>query len=463
MGTPTLPLGLIVDVSVQINPQGVAAPKFNQALIIGPSAVIPNATRCVLFQGSTILAQMVTYGFSTTSPEYLAAQAYMAQTPQPQYLWIGLQDPSSIKTFAISGGNAGTGYVVGDQFGVVGSPAGTGGVGQVTSISAGGVVTGIALVAGGTGYSVAAALSTTTTGAGTGLKVSTLTIGETSLQAVTACRNASPSWYLAYCIGAAKADNIAVVTYAQSASPQMQYFFNTSDSDALSGAAGNVFSTLKASNFNRYQGTYITTQGGAATGNTYFGAGLMGVAMGRNTGLNNSYFILPFKPVVGMTPEPLSPSQVATINGINGNVYVNYANSYDSYTPGVTGNGQYFDQILGLDMLAADLQFGVANALFGAPAIPMTNSGQSTLIHAANKACQLSANRGFISTGIWDGPTVLNLESGDTVISGFLNQSDSYANQTAGARANRQAMPIYTAVVLTEGAQSILIGVFVQQ
>jgi len=77
----------------------------------------------------------------------------------------------------------------------------------VATIGTGGTVTGLNKIIGsqGTGYSVASALSTTG-GSGTGLEVDITAIGETKLDALTACRAASFAWWGFYIIGSTASD-----------------------------------------------------------------------------------------------------------------------------------------------------------------------------------------------------------------------------------------------------------------
>lgn len=459
MATSTLPLSQLFDVTVSVQPQAPATPQFNQALIVGTSTHIPAATRCVQFVGNTILAQMLTYGFQLTDPEYLAAVQYMAQSPQPNYLWIGRQVTSAILSISI-GAAAGTGYTVGDVVTITQGGA-SGGTAKILTAPSGVPAT-FQLLTQGSGYTVANNLATTG-GSGTGLELDITAIGETALQAVVACRTTAIAWYLVYVIGAADADNIALVEYAQSATPQMQVFFTTTSVGVLTNATGNIFATLQTGKYNRYQGVYSTQQGGLAPNNAYFAAALMGVAMGLNTGLANSYFTLAYKQVIGMTPEPLTLSQFLTIQQIAGNAYVNFNNAFSWYQNSITGSGQYFDQILGLDMLAADLQFGEANLLNSTPSVPQTDSGQAQLIHAANNACQLSVTRGFLAPGIWQGATIIKLSAGSSLPSGYLAQSYPIATQQPSDRAARKAMPIYIAIILAGSMQSLSIAVYVQQ
>jgi hypothetical protein len=283
---------------------------------------------------------------------------------------------------------------------------------------------------------------------------------ETILAAVQACRLASTAWYSVYIPSAADSDNQAVAQWIQTASPKAYLFFQTATPAVLTGTA-DIFTTLKGMNLNRFIGTYITTQTGAAPNNAYFGAALMGVAMGRNTGLAGSYFILPFKAVKSMIAEPITSAQFTTVTGNNGNIYTSFANTYNSVMNGQTGTGEYFDQILGMDMLCADLQYGLTNILYQYPAVTQNDEGQSILLHGANVACQQSVQRGFLSSGIWNGQTVLKLQAG-MVVPGYLNQSQSYA-QLGSKPAKRAAAPIYCTVILSAGVQSVVIGVNVQE
>lgn len=528
----TLPLSNIVDATVLIQPNSVAPPSFNQALIIGGSSTIPTygvGGRLVQFSGGlSILPAMLAYGFSATSPEYLAATQFLSASTTPYYLWIGRQDSTAIASFVID--VAGTGYAVGDLITITQGGA-SNGVLKVTAES-GGIPSALQFVTQGTGYADATGLPTTTNGAGTGLTITVTGIGETSLQAAAACRLASPVWYCFDSLEAADGDNIALAGFTQTAAQPTQVFGQTASADALTGV-GDIFSTLKALGYNRYQFVYATTQvasttatisttngsptitlssvtnvvigqGVVASGvplgttllnlvgttgtlsanatatasgvstqfqnapnNAYLSCAVMGLAMGLNTGFDNSYFTLTNKTLVGMLEEPITQNQFTILQGNNGNVYGLFGGSFPSYATGITGSGQYFDNILGIDMLVADLQFAGANALATFNAVGQNDSGQSILLHAMNvDGCQPSADRGFLSPGVWAGSTIqfgktIALQAGNSLPSGFLNISPSYAQIPKPAK--RASAPIYCAVIQTDAVQQIIIAVLVQQ
>lgn len=476
----SLPLSILCDVNVSVTPAGVAIPAFNQGLIVGNSGVIPSQganSRCLLFPN---LAAVATQGFAPTSPEYIAASLYFGQdaspvTP-PQYLWIGCQDPTALQTVVLDSGHGGSNWALNDIALVVQGGAQLGYV-QVTGVS-GGVATSVAAISGqqGTGYSVANNLVATAVSpsVGTGLEVNITAIGETPLQAVTACRNVQPGWYAAMSTTAVDADHLAITQYAQTAVPAMQYIYGTTSQSALLGTAGNIFSLISTGNYNRGHGAYTFTFGGASPNNVYIAAALEGVAMGLNTGAPNSAFTLAAKTLVGITPTGLTQAQINVFAGTpgvglgnHGNSYNNYANDYSFYYQGINGNGMLFSTVLGLDMLAADCQISILNVLQSLPSIPQTDAGQALILNACRGACARSANRGFIAPGVWEGANIPllptgGLTQGEALQNGYWVGSSSFSTQTSGNRALFQGMPVYVAVILAGSQQSFIIGINVQ-
>lgn len=79
----------IVQVTVEVSPASAVASTFNVGLIVGPSTVIPTATRTVAYSGTSDMTQN---GWTGTEPEYKAAEIYFAQSPRPGSVVIGRQD-----------------------------------------------------------------------------------------------------------------------------------------------------------------------------------------------------------------------------------------------------------------------------------------------------------------------------------------------------------------------------------
>jgi hypothetical protein len=493
----TLSLNEIVKVTINLSPTAAVRNAFNIGLIVGTSTVISATERIRKY---TAVADMLTDGFTLTSPEYIAASIFMEQALVPTYVYIGRQD---------------------------------------------------------------------------------LTATETPVQAITACRAADNEWYtVTFASVLAKADILAVSAYIESATPASAFFYTTHDADALSGAAGNVFTTLKALNYKRSIGQYstfanttagyttggvsaaidlhsgtatnfkisvdgdataqaitlniancttglttaaemqtqirnlggvyaavtvtfnpttinyiitsgtsgslssvvvtagatldvssalkISVAGGATntTGTTTYvpaAVAIMGWAMGANDGTANSAYTLAFKQEVGITTENITTTQELMIKGNNGNIYVSRGSQYELFELGVMSNGSYFDELINLDKLQNDMQLTVMDLLVANRKIAQTDSGVNMIVHALNTVCESNVTIGFIAPGIWNAAAVKSLATGDTLPKGYLVQADTIASQLQSDREARKSPNIYVAVKLAGAIQYVLISIDVNR
>lgn len=475
------PLSIIADVTVITSSPQVAAPTFNTGLVIGPSAAIPSYgvnPRIRKYLAATYSTAMISDGFTVNDPEYICAQMYFSQSPQPQALYIGRQDSTALGTIAIN--VAGTGWAVNDQF-LVTQAGGSFGYGRVTA-ETGGVPSAIEVVPDeqGTGYSIASGLSTTAVSpsTGTGLTINITAIGESCLQAAQACRIANPQWYPFMCTDAVAADHIALSAWTLSQVGTI-YMGNSSEANVLNGAANNTFKTIYGASSKRTWMQFATTQGGLYPNQIYFTAAVMGQMMASNSQLANSAFTEKFSggvPLVGVYTEPLTTTEIANIEGStpaqgpNGNVFLNYANSFNILEQGtMMAEDVFFDQILNLDVLASNIQFNVLNTLTSNPKIPQTDAGQQLLIQAVERACDQAALTGFIAPGIWEGQTISvgnkYIKPGQSLPSGYLVLSPSYTTwgpQNPSLVQARQAPPIYVVIIEAGAVHFLTIEVLVQ-
>lgn len=81
----TLPVSRLVNVSVSLSPTGAAPRTFGDLLICGDSNVISGLERMRDYGG----IGDVSADFGSTTPEFLAAEAYFGQSPKPTSLSIG--------------------------------------------------------------------------------------------------------------------------------------------------------------------------------------------------------------------------------------------------------------------------------------------------------------------------------------------------------------------------------------
>ena len=472
----TLSLNGIVDVIINISPLAAPRATFNQLLIVGTSTHIPSCgvgnTRIRVYEN---LTQMRSDGFLPTDPEYISAGLYFDQPQIPLYVWIGRQDLTALSTLQPTAGNAGSDYVEGDIITVVQSN-GTLGTAQIETVDVNGSVLTLAPVLGasGTGYSVANSLPTTG-GTGNGLEVDITAVSEALVDALMVCRAVNYQWYVG--MGSAvnnggvitpytDADHLACAAWAQNAQPNSIYAGLTSDSDILNGVAGNLLAQLQGFEYNRCIMQVATTQNGLYPNNIYATAAIMGYAMGANTGLANTAYTLMFKGEVGCQTEPLTPTQVNNIlgpNGWDGNVYLNYGNFYNIFQPGTMSNGQFFDEILNLDMLANDMQLSAMDLLYGTPKVPQTDAGATQEIHVVSQACNNALVRGFLGPGLYTGQPLLNLNTGDALPNGYLVQAPPYSTQTQADRQARKSVPLYVSIIESGAVHSLTIQVNVQR
>lgn len=473
MSTQPLPLSIIANISVITSSPQVAAPTFNTGLIIGPSSAIPSFgvnPRIRKYLAATYSTAMIADGFTTSSPEYICLQMYFSQSPAPQAGYVGRQDLTAIGTAVPTVGNTGNGYVVGDVIGVTQGGASNGHL--LVSATSGGNVTALQIIIGqqGTAYTPANGLATTG-GSGTGLEVNITAIGESALQASQACRAANSTWYPFMVTDAAPSDHISLATWTQGQVGTI-YFGNDAETNVLNGIPGNTFKTIYAANNSRTWLQYSTTQGGLVPNQIYFTAAVMGNFLAANSQLANSSFTEKFSagvPLVGVVTEPLNITQIGNIEGAvpglgpNGNLYLNYANSFNILEQGTMMAPQVFlDQIVGLDVLASNIQFNVLNLLTTQPKIPQTDAGQQLLIQAVENACAQALTVGFLGTGVWQGQTILGLTPGTALPLGYLVQSPKYSTLSLAQIAARQAPPIYVAIIESGAVHFVTIEVLVQ-
>lgn len=459
------PLSIIADVTVVTSSPQVAAPTFNQGMFCDSSPVIPSYgtnPRTRQYLQATFSTAMAADGFTGTQPEMIFATTYFSQSPPPQSIIIGRQDLTAIQTAIPHSGSAGTGYAVGDVVTVVQSGASFGQL-RVAAITTGGVVASLTTTVGqqGTGYSIATAL-TTTGGSGTGLEVDITAIGETPLQALQACRASNAQWYPGTVGSAVDADHIAISAWTLSQVGTL-YMATTGEAAVANATPGSVAATIYAASSKRTWMRYATTQGGIYPNQIYAVAMEMGQMMASNTQLAGSAFTEKFSggvALIGGPVEPIAPAaygltqtQVSNIEGVGVNLFLNYGGSFNVLEQGtMMAPGVFFDQVLGLDLLASNIQYAIMNLLTSVPKVPQTDAGQQLLIQAVNSALAISASTGFIAPGIWNGQTI-NLGSnniltpGTSLPNGYLAMSPKYSTISAAQIAARIAPPIYVVLI----------------
>lgn len=278
---------------------------------------------------------------------------------------------------------------------------------------------------------------------------------ETVLQAVQACRVANREWYAVTICGAVKEDIISVSEYIEVAIPSSILFYTTSDADVLTNTEGNIFKTLKTLNRLRTLGQYSKTPNAVAA--------IMGYALGANTGLANSAYTLAYKKEIGVVTDNVDETQLQNIKSNNGNIYINRGATYDLFEQGTMANGVPFDEVINLDVLANGVQLSIMDLLVSRTKIPQTDEGVTSIIGAITPDFESAVNKGFIAPGIWSGPSMIGLTTGDTLTRGYLIQSEPIAAQSKADRDARKSPPLYAAIKLAGAIEHVVFQIDVDR
>jgi uncharacterized protein DUF3383 len=85
MAAPALPISRLINVTVTLAPPVPQAENIDSCLLVGTSTVIDTVSRIRTYASLSAVAA----DFGTSAPEYLGADAWFSQSPQPQFLSIG--------------------------------------------------------------------------------------------------------------------------------------------------------------------------------------------------------------------------------------------------------------------------------------------------------------------------------------------------------------------------------------
>lgn len=486
----TLPLSDIVDVKVNVGPVAAVRTNFNLGLIIGKSSIISDTQRIKTYSK---LADMTADGWTGLEPEYLAAQIYFSQTPQPSRVAIGRwQLPETAVAAVTACRNANAEWYACTVCGVSKSdiesisayieatdPASTyfytthdedvlnGVVGNIMDIlsknkahrTLGQYSTDSVDTA---GYEVGAAGAETDIHTLSDDKFKIAVDGDTTEHEITLT--------LANCISG---NNTAAEMQKQ-----------------INAIGGNIYSNVMVEfSIDHYVITSPTSKVGsqiritaadandisaelkigAANGakdidgtTTYKEAavGIMGYAMGANTQTAGSAYTLYCKPESGVAAESVDSTELTKIKSYNGNVYVNRGSVYNLFENGTMHDGTFFDEVLNLDILSNNLQVAVINTFTEQSKVPQTDPGMEMLVNVLTTPLENALNIGFIAPGVWNTASVLSVKTGDILTNGYKILFDSISSQSQVDREARKAPPIYVLVKLAGAMHNVKIGLY---
>jgi hypothetical protein len=279
-------------------------------------------------------------------------------------------------------------------------------------------------------------------------------VDETYVEALNDARAKASEWYgFTNCEDLTDAELEAVADASELLDATV-FLGVTHSSTAKTDNASNVIKKICDKNYKRSIVTWHENQ--------YFGCGLLGYAMGANTGLINSAYTLKYKQIIGQVASALTTDDVNVIEKYYGNCYVTRAKA--QYEQGTCANGTWFDEIINLDKLVNDIQLNVYDLLYSVPKEPQTEAGHNDIAGVISQACEQARKIGFIGENLkWRRTSILALQKGDVLPTGYLIQWEDVNEQSDADRDARKSQPFYVCINLAGAIHSVVIQVNVSR
>ncbi len=341
----------------------------------------------------TSLTAMTDDGFLVTDPAYLCAQKIFSQKTRVQRIKVWKRSLPPFKTYTLQALNALTASatVSGTAVSATGATAGAVATAIAAAVT---VISGIDAVASGDTVTVTStgatgtlfavedwssniALKDTTADPGVATDLANLLAADSDFYGVALDSNS-------------KAETLAAAIWVEA--NKKLAVWNTSDTECMTSATGDVMSTAKGLDYAR--------SGWLFDGNdtmSYSGAAWMG---GRFPFAPGSYTWM-FKSIAGCSPDPLTGNQQTYLENKNGNTYTTVA-GVNMTGHGTSASGEFLDITQGIDWLSAEIQIRVFGRLVNLPKIPYTDLGVDIVLSEINGALKTGINVGFLDPGDGD-------------------------------------------------------------
>ena len=484
MSLPTLPVNRIVDVTIQMSPLAAATRNFGAMLIVGASDVIDTQERIRAYSSVTDIAN----DFGTSAPEYQAAVAFFAQSPQPTTVQVGRWARSATSGL-YKGKILSTSDQEMDNFTTISAGAFDvtidGSVVNVTAVnlSAQSNLNGVAsqvsaalqskgtcvwngqqfvIKSASTGQSsTVSTVTSTELSQAMGLDSGTMVTGapaETLEEATVALLDIN-TWYGAFYTGDIEdQDVINTAALISASTPSHICAFTLKETDELDGTqTSSLGYELAQLGNNRVLPMYSSTNDNAAVS-----------VLGRMSTVNfegsNTTITLMFKQCPGVEPEYLKTSQANALQRNNVNVFAAYQNDTSILQYGTMSGGWYIDEVHGLDWLQNRVETDLWNLLYTSTTkIGQDESGMTAILSTVNSSLEAGVRNGLIAPGVWNGDEFGTLKRGDTLTTGFYVYIQPLEEQSQADREQRKAPPIQIAVKLKGAVHSIDVTITVNR
>lgn len=482
--TPKLSASRLVFVSVVLSALAAQAQNLSSLLVVTSSPVIDVNERLRTYES---LAEVGT-AFGSTGPEYLSAQLWFAQVPQPREIKIGrwaktatagelICAPLSTANQqlsawqAITTGSFKIGIdavspvdVTGMTFAAAANFNAIAGIIQTAVRAANAAFTAATVIYNAqykrfefsSGTTGATSQVSFLAAAATGVNISGMLGGAAASGGYTAPGIAAESavdaalifdslygqtFYGLMIPEAAAVDQLAVANFIEATDNKHVFGVTSQDPTELQGAMNttSIGYLLAQAKLNKTMWQYSSTS-------AYAVASLLGRALTVNYNGNNTVITLMWKQEPSVVAETLNAQQMLNVQANYGNVFVAYNNNTTIIEQGRMASGEFIDTITGADAFAVSIMNDVFNLLYTTPTkIPQTDAGNHTIATTILASCSRFATNGYIAPGIWDQAGFGTLEQGDYMAQGFYVYAPPIASQSPADRQARKSVPFQVA------------------
>lgn len=475
----------VVRVDIVIEPTPASNRNFGIGMLVGDSAVITGEERYRTYSN----LDGVIADFGTTAPEYVAADSFFSQEPQPDIVQIGrwLATPSAgvlygqglsptqqqITNFNSITTGSFTISVDGTSHNVTATNLTSATNLNAVAAAVQAKITAYAtcvwnptfnrfVITSNTTGVASIVLPTTPEGAGVdlgplmglttaaGAQSEAGEAAESYTAALAALAAISAQWYCALpstTNAIQNADMLGAAALIEGESP-VRIMGVTDGNETIINTAydpsgpGDLPSQLKALGYFR---TFVQY----SSGSTVAAVSMYARASTVDFTAQNSTLTLKFKQQPGVAAEFLSETQAVNLKAKNCNVFAAYNNSTSILQEGTMANGFFFDEVFNCDWLQNNVQTNLWNLLYTTPTkIPQTDPGIHQLVTNVNASLQQSVYNGMTGPGVYNGPDFGVLQNGDTLANGYYSYAAPVALQNPGDRIARKAPTIQSAITL---------------
>lgn len=390
----------LIKINISLQTSAVPRASFSIPLIIGSSMTGWNTDR---IRSYTDPADMLSDGFTSSSPEYIYAQELMEQAQSPAIFYVGRRTAAvkQVDNVAIVTATAAHQYKVTID-GVDYSYTAAGGDTQsdiATALrSAINADSNCAAAATGSGANVVLTAKVFGAGFSTSINADSLmalthpTPNNGIQDDINAIIAANNDWYGIVLCSNADYDLNQMAALVETL--KKICFAVSNDNDIPTSVTTDIFSVMKGKGYNRTVPMYSP-----GSYNKGIDAAWMGGQLPATPGSNN----WAYKTLVGISPDAISDNQrsiligtpIAQIKGKNVNVYTTVGGKAITQM-GTAASGQFIDITIGRDWLESTLQANIYDQLAQLAKIPYTDKGTGILISAVKAAIDQGVTNGLI-------------------------------------------------------------------